>query len=250
MSLNAMKHGIPILKRVIPSLKKRLARLRAKDGWFEARSDGAHFHLNADNFVDRQIAFYDDFELEQRAKLFGAMAETGCDLFLDVGANIGYYSVLAAAKGLATKVMAFEPDARNLDQFRRNIDLNGVGDRVEVVPKAVAGSSGTARFLPGPAGSTGQSKLTAEVGERTQAVDCVALDDAVQVRGQRVFVKIDIEGGELAAVDGMAGLIKGNRVYLQIECYRDRIPLLTARLGEMGCRPDGQIEHDLYFRND
>ena len=91
-----MRHRIPLLKRAVPSIKKRIAKATWRSGYAIRESNGALFLLNYRNFVDRQIAFYNDFEVEQRGYLFSSLAEHGCDLFLDVGANIGLYSILAS----------------------------------------------------------------------------------------------------------------------------------------------------------
>ena len=89
-----MKHRVPVLKRLYPSFKKRLAQHFWRGGYSVVSSGGAQFLVNYRNFVDRQIAFYDDYEGEQIAYLMNAMNERGCDLFLDIGANIGFYSIL------------------------------------------------------------------------------------------------------------------------------------------------------------
>ncbi len=132
-----MRHRIPLLKRAVPSIKKRIAKATWRGGYAIKESSGALFLLNYRNFVDRQIAFYDDFEVEQRRYLFSGLAEHGCDLFLDVGANIGFYSILVANNGLADRVVAFEPDARNRLQMGANLLMNGLVSKVDVVPKAV-----------------------------------------------------------------------------------------------------------------
>lgn len=121
--------------------------------------------------MDRQIAFYDDFEVEQRRYLFASLAEHGCDLFLDVGANIGFYSILVARSGLADRVVAFEPDARNRLQMGANLLMNGLVSTVDIVPKAVTGESGIVDFLPSPDTSTGQSR----VGEGAGAIHVEAI---------------------------------------------------------------------------
>ena len=62
-----MRHRIPLLKRAIPSIKKRIAKATWQSGYAIRESNGALFLLNYRNFVDKQIAFYDDFEAEQRS---------------------------------------------------------------------------------------------------------------------------------------------------------------------------------------
>ncbi len=57
MKFNAMRYRVPLLKRIIPSIKKRLARIRSHNGYFVGSSQGIPFLLNTENFVDRQIAF-------------------------------------------------------------------------------------------------------------------------------------------------------------------------------------------------
>lgn len=89
IKFDPMKYRIPLLKRLIPSIKKRIAKLTWWDGWAIRRSNGAVFLLNYRNVVDRQIAFYGDFEADQRGYLFSHICDGGSDPFLDVGANIG-----------------------------------------------------------------------------------------------------------------------------------------------------------------
>jgi len=185
--LNPMKYRIPVLKRLVPSIKKRIYGLKYPKGFMLRHSGDALFLLNSRNFVDRQIAFYDDFEVEQTAFLFAAMQRHGCDLFLDVGANIGYYSVLVALNGLAPEVLAFEPDERNRLQFGANVLLNGLLDTVSISDAAVSSQTGTVQFAPAADTSTGQSKIAE--GASSVSIPSIALDDVVPKKDCRIFVK-------------------------------------------------------------
>src|SRR5215217_1038826 len=64
---------------------------------------------------------------------------------LDIGAHLGYFTVLAAKRGAT--VLAFEPNPRTIAHLRRNLALNGVTDDVRVVQRAVGGEPGTASFF-------------------------------------------------------------------------------------------------------
>lgn len=245
MKFNAMKYRIPFLKRLIPSVKKRLFALRSHGSFLIGRSQGAYFLLNPQNFVDRQIYFYDDFEEHQVAALLNKM-QKGADLFLDIGANIGFYSIIVAKHSATKRIVAFEADPRNILQLGANLLLNNLDARIEIVPKAVSSRVGKTKFRLGPANSTGQSMVD-ETADEFVSVDTITIDEFMDVRGKKIFAKIDIEGHELEAINGMSRLIANNDVFLQIECYRENIPELKRMLAALNMKYCCQIDHDFYF---
>jgi FkbM family methyltransferase len=252
MTFNPMKHRIPILKRLVPSVRKRLARARALNGFTLRACNGAVFLLNSENFVDRQIAFYDDFETEQTRYLFDQMQRHGCDLFIDVGANIGFYCIQVALRGLSAAVLAFEPDERNRLQLGANILINRVIGKITVSEKAVSSASGTVTFRPASDTSTGQSRIDEEgpgVAGGGVSVSCVGLDDVVALSGRRIFVKMDIEGHELSAIRGMKACASRNKVFLQVESFATAIDRVRSELSRVGMAHVSTIGNDHYFSN-
>ncbi len=244
---NPMKHGVPILKRLYPSFRKRLARIFWRGGYTVASSSGALFLVNYRNCVDRQIAFYGDYEADQFAYLISAMGERGCELFLDIGASIGLYSVRVGRAGLAQRIVAFEPDPRNVHQLGANLLINGLTGRVEVVAKAVSNRSGTVPFLFCADSSTGQSRIV-DSGA-ADSVDAIRIDDYIQLRGGTIFAKIDVEGHETAVIDGMAETFRTNRVFLQIESFPGQFEKLSEMLVAQAFRDLHSIGDDHYFAN-
>lgn len=238
---------LPILKRLYPSLRKRWAEVFWKDGFAVVRSNGALFLVNHRNFVDRQIAFYGDYEAEQAAYLTTTMGEHGCDLFLDIGGNIGLYSIRAAMAGHATRIVAFEPDPRNRNQFAANILMNGLTGRIEIESSAVSNRSGPVGFTFYPETSTGQSRVNESDG--TDRVEAVRIDDVIDLKDSTIFAKIDIEGHEAAAVEGMADTIKANRVFLQIESFPEQLGTLSNLLTVHGFTRRHSIGDDHFFAN-
>jgi FkbM family methyltransferase len=118
------------------------------------------------------------------------------DLFVDGGANIGSYTVLAAAVRRA-RVVAFEPVPETVARFRRNIELNGIGGSVELRQAALAEAPGRIAF-------------TADADTMNRRLDGAA--GALQVRAERLddalagqvptMVKLDLEGDEAMALRG------------------------------------------------
>jgi len=143
----------------------------------------------------------------------------------DVGANIGYVSLLLAkAAGKAGKVFAFEPLPSNLEQLRRNVELNSMEARVTIVPVAVTRSFGPVRFLVHASGGMGKAAGSAGRDDFYQTeiiVDGISLDEFVfeQEHPAPQVVKIDIEGGEVLALPGMKRLLADVRPVLLMELH-------------------------------
>src|SRR6266704_2952794 len=78
------------------------------------------------------------FEKDERTLFCGAIA-TGCTV-LDVGANVGIYTLLAAKRG--AKVFAIEADPQNVEVLRHHVRLNGFDDRVTIFHMAAAAEEG------------------------------------------------------------------------------------------------------------
>lgn len=130
---------------------------------------------------------------------------------VDIGANIGYYTLLAAQLvGENGRVFAFEPEPENYDVLLRNIELNGYGN-VTPVRRAVTDSTGRIRLFLDKykAGTHSIGALTESKGVVT--VDSVSLDDFFQGRELPISViKMDIEGAEPLALRGMSRILETN----------------------------------------
>jgi FkbM family methyltransferase len=141
------------------------------------------------------------------------------DTFVDVGANIGYYSLLASQLvGKAGTVVAIEASPRTFDDLLINLKLNGVSN-VRAVNVAASESDGTAKIYRGHEHNTG---LTTTLEGRGFDLECEvhaaplsAILKPEELQGARL-VKIDVEGAEWSVVSGMRSLIKGGRPDLEI----------------------------------
>lgn len=136
---------------------------------------------------------------------------------LEGGAHLGFVTVHAArAVGPNGRVIAFEPNVDVHAALRENLVANGVSERVEVVPKALGDTAGRARFFV-------RDDTSSLVDLATDAVpvevDVVRADEEIATPVD--VVKLDVEGGEPAALRGMAGLLAGPRPPAAVfaECF-------------------------------
>lgn len=131
---------------------------------------------------------------------------------LDIGANIGYFTLLAARQvGPQGHVFAFEPDEANFALLQQNLQLNGYTN-VTTIRKAVSDSTGTATFYVQNQNRLGQSLLDLGEGRLPITVETVRLDDylAAHHPGPIHFIKMDIEGAEPLALQGMHATLTNN----------------------------------------
>lgn len=143
----------------------------------------------------------------------------------DVGANIGYITLLLAlAVGKAGRVIAFEALPANLSRLRTNLGLNELISRIDVVPMAVTKTTNRVRFLVGPSGGMGKAEGSTgrqlEYSENIE-VSGISLDDFVYQQGNPPpeVVKMDIEGGEVLALPGMREVLYKARPLILMELH-------------------------------
>lgn len=137
------------------------------------------------------------------------------DVFLDVGANVGVYTCLAASE-LDTEPIAVEPVPRNVEALRANLAANDLSATVHEC--ALADRAGETAFDLSTAeeGETRGSIASDGAGPRI-TVDLERGDDLLAGGPDPTAVKIDVEGGELAALDGLREVLGAARlVYCEV----------------------------------
>jgi FkbM family methyltransferase len=181
------------------------------------RRMGVTLALNTDRYIDTLIYLRGTYEPEVLRVIDPILASWGNGLFVDVGANIGAICTHVAARHPRIEVIAFEPQADLAEEIRAQQAINGVRFAVEVA--ALSDSVGTLR-LHAPAAAARALSLgkedpgltTAHPGshheERSMTVPSTTLDEHLGARPARdlerpMMVKIDVEGHEMEAIEGM-----------------------------------------------
>jgi FkbM family methyltransferase len=134
--------------------------------------------------------------------------------FIDVGANIGLLTLAGArAVGSNGKVLAIEPVPLAFDLLNRGLAINELEHRVETKCQALGARAERRKFFVSPVlghSSFFHSQASVNGSASEIEVDVVPLDDLIPA-GERVdVVKIDVEGAELAVLDGMSRVISDN----------------------------------------
>lgn len=139
------------------------------------------------------------------------------DIVVDCGAYTGDYTIFAAKKvGPTGRVIAFEPDKKNLKILEKNIRYEKLHN-VIVVNKGLWNKNTSLKF-----NSSGTLHSSLEPSQGTlQEVKVVRLDDELPKLGFNKIdvLKMDIEGAEIEAVEGAIKTLKKNKVNVMIASY-------------------------------
>lgn len=185
--------------------------------------------------------------------LLSALAErSNCTVFLDVGANIGAYSVLLSEVESIREIHAFEPTPETFDELVRNVEMNGLRGKITAHQKAVSDSARTVRFgIVNPLSGANSIVATSihSTFEKEVEVEAVKLDDYLPLKGRNLCVKIDTEGHEREALAGISSILSDNEVLLQVEDYGSDVDDLPAVLDKLGLRSLCRVGPDRYFSN-
>jgi FkbM family methyltransferase len=124
-------------------------------------------------------------------------------VFVDVGAYIGAYTLLAGRViGAEGRAFAFEPDPRTLPALRRNVLLNGLEDVVRVLDIAAADQNGWSTFYVADRDASTSSLIRPPAGVRGVPVQCARLDDVLRDEPSVDVMKVDVEGAEVQVLEG------------------------------------------------
>jgi FkbM family methyltransferase len=172
----------------------------------------AHLLLRLDSLMDRSYVVRD--RLDHRT-LMGELALLGPgDIFVDVGANAGLYTIIASqAVNPGGRVLAFEPSRDEFFRLAWAISANRAAN-VQAFNFALAEASGFVGFVPSPNRHTGLHHLSGAGDCRAEEVWAERGDVAVtlSLAEQIALLKVDVEGAELMVLRGFHSLLQDGRI--------------------------------------
>lgn len=172
--------------------------------------EGNQMYVDVNSHIGSQLKERVAFEKYETA-LFKEQVKKGMTV-VDIGANVGYYTLIAAnLVGENGRVFAFEPGPDNYYLLLKNIEVNGYNN---VIPmqKAVSDKVGTTKLFLSPDGISELHRIyDLHDWRKAIEVETITLDEVFKDKDDRIdVIKMDIEGAEMAALQGMRRILEQN----------------------------------------
>lgn len=224
--------------------------LAPAERWVTVRLErGFTLRLDLADPDQRLVYFFGDYEERREADLLTRVLAPG-EVFWDVGANLGYFTLLAAARLRGSgQAVAFEPGKSAYERLTENISLNPFMN-ILTYHVAVSDREGEAVLYSTPGLADGRANLYQPGDGQTgsEKVRTVTLDGWRRRQGLAPpdFIKLDVEGAELAALIGAREIIASSSPLLLVEMKEAVFQSLGTDRGDIqdflsrqGYRPAG-----------
>lgn len=201
----SFSRGLYLVSSLMRKLVLRTIKTNSVD--YEFRGMNVRFRPNGNTAEKRALLNPARFDPDELAFIEASLPPGG--VFLDIGANVGLYSLVAArAAGREGRVLAFEANPPVMERLAFNIASNPPDEtglaRIDLIGKAVTGENGPVTFAP-PTGNLGEGRVLdeGETQDGSFTVEGVRLEDCLATFGiiHTDIMKIDIEGHELQALE-------------------------------------------------
>jgi FkbM family methyltransferase len=133
------------------------------------------------------------------------------DLFVDVGANVGSYTIIAAC-AVGARCIAFEPDSKTVEALRANVTANSAEGRVDIRQSVVGDQVGEATFT---IGRDTHNHVVDPGTDHSVTIPATTLDAALEGESPTI-IKVDVEGYEQAVLRGASNVMSNPRLLAAI----------------------------------
>jgi FkbM family methyltransferase len=158
------------------------------------------------------------YEVEKQKRFIEAITPGQC--VLDIGAHVGFYTLLSAVlTGPTGSVFAIEPLPRNLHYLRRHLMLNRITN-VSVIEATISDTTGLARFAVDERSTQGRLSFSGEMEVRVASLDALMAQGSIS---EPQIIKIDVEGGELDVLKGARVLLRDVRPTIFLATHSSRL---------------------------
>jgi FkbM family methyltransferase len=180
--------------------------------------------------------------------------EIKANVFVDIGANIGAYSIFMSSLECVSKIYSFEAEPNTFEELKSNVRLNDHLNKIEIFNTAISDSEKELRFgivgeYSGANSLIGTSIHGSEKFVKEMLVHCVPLDSIVPEKSSTLCIKIDVEGHEKEVVTGARNIFCDNKVIVQLENYDNNDSSLRDLLKNYNYKEIFSIGPDMYFTN-
>ena len=227
-NLLSILHKFRLFKRLIPSILRRLPFNKSTN----IKIKNFFINLNLQSSNDRYIYLNSFYDMEQISFIESTINLNQFDFFLDIGSNIGFYSLYFASKYKNLKILAFEPIVENYKQIEKSITINNF-KKVEILKYALSNrkekklmwvtdlkkKSGFSVYEDNDYKNEIEKNKYNDQKIFKREINSEIFDYQFKIKNKTIFIKIDVERHEFQCLSGMVDLLKNNnnKIFIQIE---------------------------------
>lgn len=217
--LNAYTRRFPFPRRGLKYFLKTAKWLGIDNKTYSKKlANNLYMRVSPSEHIQQQLFWYGHYEKEL-GDLIRKLLKPG-DVFLDIGANIGYFSLLAAKHEPTANIVSFEPVSSVFKKLEENISLN-MTKNVNALNLAVGERNEEREIYISDQDNTGMSsfKKPENYSGRTERVKVITIDEWFRSSAMPTIdlIKLDVEGSELVAIKGMRETLNICKPLLAVE---------------------------------
>jgi FkbM family methyltransferase len=221
ININGWVNKIPFIKKIYSRV---LNTILASKKEFIVNFKNIRLFINIKDPIDKIIFYKNEYEEMQIKFLSEWINKNKPNIFIDIGANFGVYSLRISKLFQILKVVAFEPVLTTFNKLKMNIKINSLEKRIKTYNLGLSNTNGQKKMVAlkrrnyiqsgGFSFNIPKRKLTNE--EITQYHKTIKGDKVLKFKKKKVVVKIDVEGYESKVLLGIKNLLNNNKILLQI----------------------------------
>ena len=246
MNLISFLIKFPLLKRLLPSLLRNLFIFFGKEQ-FKINFKKLILETNIRDSVDRGIYFTQKYEENQFNELIYIIEKKHIEIFLDVGANSGIYSLLLSNKFDNLIIESFEPIKSTYQKFLRNIQNNKLTGRINVHNLGLSNKNKSLKMQTNIKFGYKQSAGYSVSDTGDEEAEFKSADELLIYKNKNILIKIDTEGHEKFVLEGMKKLIKNNNIFLQLEIWSENFKIVQETLNNLDFIFLKKIQNDYFY---
>lgn len=229
--LNAYTRQFSFPHRGLKYFLKTAKWLGIADKTYQKKFPGNFYmYLNPSEHIQQQLFWYGYYE-KSLGDLIKKMLRPG-DVFLDIGANVGYFSLLAAAIQPRCRIFSFEPVKDLFEKLEQNIFLNQIKN-INAVNAATGEVDEERKLFLSGSDNLGMSSFQEpeNFSGMKETVKVISIDHWFESSGLSKIdlLKLDVEGSELATLKGMKEVLQNQRPALIVEVNPETLSMFTLK---------------------
>ena len=238
--------NVPILKRLYPSVVRRYLMLIGKFK-IDILINKFVFEIDIRESIERKTYFLKEYEKKRMEKLIKYSDKNKSRILLDVGANIGFYTILLSDK--FKEIYSFEPNERNFQILSKNIKKNNI-NKIKIFNYGLGEKE---ELLKGNSNTKGELFQTSgfAISDSNEGLDVQVKkgDDVLDLNNKNITIKIDVEGFEFFVLKGLRNILSNNQCVLQIEIWEKNVDRVHKFLKSLNYKIMCSIDGDTFFSN-